>query len=164
MTTEHQGPEGDGLPRCEWAGSPVLLPYHDMEWGVPLHDDRTLFEMLILEGAQAGLSWEIILKKRSTYREAFDNFEASKVSRYGQDKVDHLLSNSGIIRNRLKVAAAIRNARSTLAIQDEFSSFDAYIWSFVEGTSRVNSWRSMEEVPANTAESDAMFLITITEL
>ena len=156
MTSEQPIPTADGLPRCGWASSPLSFPYHDLEWGVPLHDDRALFEMLILEGAQAGLSWETILKKREGYKEAFDNFEASKVALYSQDKVVQLLANPGIVRNRLKVAAAIQNARSFLAIQDSFGRFDAYIWGFVGGAPKVNSWLSMDEVPPHTAESDAM--------
>ncbi len=146
----------DGLARCAWVSSLVSYPYHDEEWGVPVHDDRTLFEMLLLEGAQAGLSWETILKKRDGYRQAFDNFDARLVASYGQDKIDVLLQDAGIIRNRLKVHGAVQNARCFLSVQDEYGSFDAYLWGFGEGAPRVNAWRSMDEVPAHTAESDAM--------
>ena len=149
-------PSEDGLTRCAWVSSPVSYPYHDREWGVPVHDDRRLFEMLLLEGAQAGLSWETILKKRDGYRRAFDNFEARVVASYDQDKIDVLLGDAGIIRNRLKTHAAVQNARSFLAVQDSFGSFDAYLWGFIGGDPRINSWRSMDEVPAHTAESDAM--------
>ncbi len=149
-------PSGDGLPRCAWVSSLVSYPYHDREWGVPVHDDRTLFEMLLLEGAQAGLSWETILKKRDGYRLAFDNFEASIIASYGQEKIDSLLEDSGIIRNRLKIGASVQNARSFLAVQESYGSFDAYLWSFIGGSPRINAWRSMDEVPAHTAESEAM--------
>ncbi len=149
-------PSSDGLTRCAWVSSFVSYPYHDREWGVSVHDDRTLFEMLLLEGAQAGLSWETILKKRDGYRQAFDNFDARVIASYGQDKIDMLLQDAGIIRNRLKIAAAVQNARSFLSVQDEFSSFDAYLWGFIGGAPRVNTWRSMDEVPAHTAESHAM--------
>jgi DNA-3-methyladenine glycosylase I len=133
-----------------------MIRYHDQEWGTPLHDDRRLFEFLILEGAQAGLSWETILKKRENYRAAFDNFEASVIARYGQRKVRQLLADSGIVRNRLKIEAAVRNARALLAVQEVFDSFDAYLWSFVGSRPRVNAWRSLKQVPARTPESDAM--------
>lgn len=149
-------PSEDGLTRCAWVSSLVSYPYHDREWGVPVHDDRTLFEMLLLEGAQAGLSWETILKKRDGYRRAFDNFDASLIAAYDQAKIDMLLQDAGIIRNRLKIHAAIQNARSFLAVQDVSGSFDAYLWGFIGGAPRINSWRSMDEVPAHTAESDAM--------
>lgn len=119
--------------RCDWARTDLSIEYHDNEWGVPLHDDRALFEFLILEGAQAGLSWETILRKRDNYRSAFDNFEPTKVARYGEQKVAQLLANEGIIRNRLKIRAAIQNAKSFLAVQNEFGSFDAYLWKFVDG-------------------------------
>src|SRR5256884_8036927 len=121
------------IPRCHWAKSELAIAYHDREWGVPTHDDRTLFEFLILEGAQAGLSWEIILRKRDSYRAAFDNFDPRKVAKYDQRKVARLLSNAGIIRNRLKINSAIQNARAFLKIQKEFGSFDAYVWRFVSG-------------------------------
>ncbi len=143
--------------RCQWAGSePVYVAYHDHEWGVPVHDDRTLFEFLVLEGAQAGLSWITILKKRENYRAAFDQFDPQKVARYDDVKVAELLANPGIVRNRLKVAAAIQNARTFLQVQEEFGSFDAYIWRFVDGRPRQNAWRSMGELPAQTPESQAL--------
>jgi DNA-3-methyladenine glycosylase I len=144
------------LVRCGWARSALSIPYHDREWGVPQHDDRVLFEFLILEGAQAGLSWETILAKRDNYRSAFRQFDAAVVARYDRGKVRELLSNSGIIRNRLKIESAIHNAKAFLAIQEQFGSFDRYIWQFVGGQPRVNSWRSLKQVPARTAESDAM--------
>ena len=131
-------PSEDGLTRCAWVSSLVSYPYHDREWGVPVHDDRTLFEMLLLEGAQAGLSWETILKKRDGYRRAFDNFDASLIAAYDQAKIDELLQDAGIIRNRLKVAAAIQNARSFLAVQNSFGSFDAYLWGYIGGAPRIN--------------------------
>jgi DNA-3-methyladenine glycosylase I len=142
--------------RCGWAKSDLMVRYHDEEWGTPVHDDRKLFEFLILEGAQAGLSWETILRKRENYRAAFDNFDASVVARYGQRRVRQLLADPGIVRNRLKINSAVQNARALLAIQDEFGSYDAYVWKFVGGKPRVNAWRSMKQVPARTAESDAM--------
>lgn len=143
--------------RCAWGTAlPEYIEYHDREWGVPVHDDRTLFEFLILEGAQAGLSWSIILKKRENYRVAFDHFDPHKVAQYGEQKVAELLSNPGIVRNKLKIAAAIQNAKSFLAIQDEFGSFDAYIWGFVDGKPRQNAWVSLSQIPAKTSESDAM--------
>ena len=147
----------DERVRCEWGDSDSLyVPYHDEEWGVPLHDDRTLFEFLILEGAQAGLSWLTILRKRDHYRKVFDGFDAEKMARYGDKKVEDLLADAGIVRNRLKVRSAISNAQIFLAIQDESGSFDSYIWQFIGGQPRKNSWRSMEDIPANTPESDAM--------
>jgi len=142
--------------RCEWARSELMIRYHDEEWGVPVHDDRTLFEFLILEGAQAGLSWETILNKRENYRAAFNGFEAQRVARYDARKVAQLLKNPGIVRNRLKIASAVRNAQALLRVQKEFGSFDRYVWQFVNGQSRVNSWKSHKRVPARTAESDAM--------
>ena len=143
--------------RCEWGTSSALyIDYHDSEWGVPVHDDRTLFEFLILEGAQAGLSWSTILNKRQAYIQAFDNFEATKVASYDDAKVQALLANAGIVRNRLKIQAAIRNARSFLVVQDQFGSFDTYIWQFVDGKPIQNSWKSLQEIPATTQESDAM--------
>jgi DNA-3-methyladenine glycosylase I len=142
--------------RCEWARSELMIRYHDEEWGVPLHDDRRLFEFLILEGAQAGLSWEMILNKRENYRAAFDRFDARVVAGYGKRKIAELLKNPGIVRNRLKIASAVKNARALLRVQDEFGSFDRYVWQFVEGRPRVNSWTSLRQVPARTAESDAM--------
>ena len=143
--------------RCEWGTSSALyIEYHDSEWGVPVHDDRTLFEFLILEGAQAGLSWSTILNKRQAYIQAFDHFEAAKVARYDDTKIQVLLANAGIVRNRLKIQAAIQNARSFLAVQDQFGSFDTYIWQFVDGKPQQNSWKSLQEIPATTPESDAM--------
>ena len=144
-------------PRCKWAGTdPLYVEYHDTEWGAPVHDDRLLFEFLILEGAQAGLSWLTILKKRQEYREAFDHFDPKKVAQYDAGKIRELLSNKGIIRNRLKIEAAVQNARALRAVQREFSSFDAYIWSFVGGKPTKNGWKSEAEVPAKTKESEDM--------
>ena len=142
--------------RCHWASNDWNIPYHDEEWGVPVHDDRVLFEFLILEGAQAGLSWDTILRKRSRYREVFDNFDPERVARYNSKKVRELLEDSGIVRNRLKIAASIGNARAFLAVQKEFGSFDAYIWKFVGGKPRQNNWTKRKKVPAKTPESDAM--------
>jgi len=145
------------MTRCAWAGSdPLYTAYHDDEWGVPLHDDRRLFEMLVLEGAQAGLSWITILRKRDAYRKAFDSFDPAKVARYDAKKIRTLLENPGIVRNRLKIDAAIKNARAFLDVQDEAGSFDAYIWQFVGGRPKRNAWQTMKQVPAKTAESDAM--------
>jgi len=145
------------ITRCQWAGSdPLYVAYHDLEWGVPVHDDRLLFEFLVLEGAQAGLSWSTILKKREAYRAAFDQFDPATVAAYDDAKVAELLANPGIVRNRAKVASAIRNARSFLRVQQEFGSFDAYIWQFVDGRARQNRWRSLSEIPASTPESEAM--------
>jgi DNA-3-methyladenine glycosylase I len=142
--------------RCAWARTELSIAYHDVEWGVPVHDDRTLFEFLILEGAQAGLSWETILKKRQSYRKAFDEFDATKVARYDEKRVAELLNNPGIVRNRLKVAATIQNAKAFLNVQREFGAFDPYIWQFVGGRPRQNERRDVSELPARTAESDAM--------
>jgi DNA-3-methyladenine glycosylase I len=143
--------------RCPWATSdPLYILYHDREWGVPVHDDRKLFEMLILEGAQAGLSWITILKKRENYRQAFDNFDAEKIIGYDRRKIRKLLNNEGIVRNRLKIEAAIRNAEAFLAVRKEFGSFDKYIWQFVGGKPMINRWKTLGEIPAKTAESDAM--------
>lgn len=133
-----------------------MMDYHDQEWGVPIHDDRALFEFLILEGAQAGLSWSTILNKRPAYRAAFDNFNPGTVARYGEVKIAVLLENPRIVRNRLKIRAAVQNARALVAVQKEFGSFDAYVWQFVGGQPIQNRWRRMEDVPARTAESDAM--------
>ena len=144
-------------PRCGWAQThPLHAKYHDAEWGVPQHDDRMLFELLNLEGAQAGLSWLTVLKKRQSYLEAFDNFEATKIVRYNERKVAELLTNEGIIRNRLKVNAVIVNARSYLEVLEQHKSFDAYLWQFTGGKPIVNHWKSMAEVPAKTAVSDTM--------
>lgn len=142
--------------RCEWATSDLMIRYHDKEWGVSVHDDRLLFEFLILEGAQAGLSWETILKKRWAYRIAFDYFDAKSIARFDKKKARQLLANPGIVRNRLKIAAAIQNAKAFLAVQDEFGSFDSYIWQFVGGEPKVNAWRSLKHIPPRTRESDAM--------
>jgi len=150
-------PLGDSRCRCAWAAhSDLMCAYHDTEWGVPVHDDRTLFEFLILEGAQAGLSWSTILRKRAAYRVAFDNFDAQRIARYNARKLADLLANPGIVRNRLKIAAAVSNARAFLAVQEQHSSFDAFIWSFVDNQPRQNAWDSLQQVPAQTAESDAM--------
>jgi DNA-3-methyladenine glycosylase I len=143
--------------RCAWAGSdPLYMHYHDTEWGVPLHDERLLFESMILDGFQAGLSWAIILKKRENFRRAFDNFEPRIVANYGQDKVESLLQDAGIVRNRLKIQAAILNAQAFLEVQRQEGSFDAYLWGFVGGKPRVNAWTALAEIPAKSAESDAM--------
>lgn len=143
--------------RCSWCGDdPLYVAYHDNEWGVPQHDDRVLFEFLILEGAQAGLSWLTILRKRENYRRAFDGFDAEKVARYGPDDVARLLADPGIVRNRLKIAAAIGNAKAFLDVQREFGSFDAYQWRFVGGKPIRNTWRSLAEIPASTPLSDAL--------
>ena len=144
------------INRCAWAGNERAIRYHDEEWGVPVHDDRTLFEFLILEGAQAGLSWDTILKKRDHYREVFDNFDPKRVARYDARKVQQLLADPGIVRNRLKIAAAIQNATAFLTVQKESGSFDAYLWRVVGGKPKQNSWRSMKDVPARTPESEAL--------
>jgi DNA-3-methyladenine glycosylase I len=144
------------MNRCPWAKTDLYALYHDTEWGVPIHDDRLLFEFLILEGAQAGLSWETILKKRENYRAAFDEFDPGIVAKYGQKKRTSLLSNAGIVRNRLKIEAAIQNAKMFLAVQDEFGTFDKYIWGFVGNKHTQNTWKGIKEVPAKTSESDAM--------
>jgi DNA-3-methyladenine glycosylase I len=144
------------INRCTWVGSdPLMLEYHDREWGVPVHDDRRHFEFLVLEAAQAGLSWSIVLKKREGYRRAFSQFDPRKVSRYTQNRIQKLTADPSIIRNRMKIEAAVRNARAFLAIQDEFGSFDAYCWRFVDGRPRVNRWKAMREIPAMSRESDA---------
>ncbi len=143
--------------RCGWAGTdPLYIEYHDHEWGVPVHDDRKLFEMLILEGAQAGLSWITILRKRENYKKAFNNFDAKKIARYDAKKVRSLLKDEGIVRNRLKIGATISNAKAFLEVQREFGSFDKYVWQFVEGKQMENQRKSMKDVPAMTPESDAM--------
>jgi DNA-3-methyladenine glycosylase I len=144
------------LQRCPWPKTELDIAYHDAEWGVPLHDDRRLFELLILEGAQAGLSWSTILAKRQNYRRAFDRFDARKIVRYDDAKVAALLADPGIVRNRLKIAATIVNARAFLAVRKEFRSFDAYIWTFIGGKPVRNAWRTLSEVPARTEISDAM--------
>ena len=133
-----------------------MIRYHDKEWGVPVHDDRSLFEFLVLEGAQAGLSWETILNKRENYRVAFDGFDVKKVARYDRRKMAQLLKDPGIVRNHLKIASAVRNAQALLRVQDEFGSFDSFVWQFVDGQPRVNSWKARQRIPASTDESDAM--------
>lgn len=148
--------KGTELIRCGWANGELMIRYHDEEWGVPVHDDRALFEFLILEGAQAGLSWSTILNKRENYRRAFDGFDASCIARYDQRQIKQLLADAGIVRNRLKIAAAVENAKAFLRVQEKFGSFDKYIWQFVGGRPRVNGPRSLKQVPARTAESDAM--------
>jgi DNA-3-methyladenine glycosylase I len=145
-----------GMPRCAWATTEPNISYHDKEWGVPVHDDRLLFEFLILEGAQAGLSWTTILNKRGNYRKAFDGFRPEKIARYGARDIRRLLGDTGIVRNRLKISAAIENAKRFLAVREEFGTFDAYLWSFVGGKPIRNRWQRMVDVPARTAESDAM--------
>ena len=142
--------------RCGWAQGERYIQYHDEEWGVPVHDDRTLFEFLILEGAQAGLSWSTILNKRENYRRAFDGFDPRRIARYQPAKIKVLLADPGIVRNKLKVASAVENAKAFLRVQEEFGSFDRYMWQFVGGTPRGNKWKSLRQVPARTAESDAM--------
>jgi DNA-3-methyladenine glycosylase I len=142
--------------RCVWATNDLSIAYHDEEWGVPAHDDKKLFEFLILEAAQAGLSWDTVLRKRENYRAAFDDFDAEKVARYEGKKLTELLLNEGIIRNRLKIASTVQNAKSYLKIKDEFGSFDSYIWQFVGGEPIVNNWKDLSEVPAKTSVSDAM--------
>jgi DNA-3-methyladenine glycosylase I len=143
--------------RCAWVGTdPLYVAYHDEEWGVPTHADQRLFEFLLLEGAQAGLSWSTILRKRENYRRAFDEFDPLRIARYDQDKIDALLKDPGIVRNRLKVAAAVQNARSFLEVQSQFGSFDAYIWEFTGGKPKENAWKTMQEIPAKTVEAEAM--------
>jgi DNA-3-methyladenine glycosylase I len=142
--------------RCRWASNETNIPYHDKEWGVPVHDDNTWFEFLTLEGAQAGLSWDIILRKRARYREVFDCFDPAKVARYGDAKVRTLLADPGIVRNRLKIVSTISNARLFLKVQEEFGSFDAYIWSFVGGKPKHNAFKTLAALPARSAESDAL--------
>ena len=142
--------------RCGWAKGEQYIRYHDEEWGVPVHDDRTLFEFLILEGAQAGLSWSTILNKRENYRRAFDGFDPRRIAQYQPKKIKALLGDSGIVRNKLKIASAVENAKAFLRVQEEFGSFDRYIWQFVGGEPRKNKWRSLRQVPARTPESDAM--------
>ncbi len=144
------------MKRCSWAKNNLTVTYHDTEWGVPLHDDRKLFEFLILEGAQAGLGWNTVLRKRENYRAAFDNFDAEKIARYNQAKCAELLQNEGIIRNRLKIGSTVQNAKAYLKISGEFGSFDNYIWSFVDGKPIVNNWENIEQVPAKGDVSDAM--------
>src|ERR1043166_1063621 len=144
------------LTRCPWATTELMISYHDREWGVPQHNDHILFEFLILEGAQAGLSWQPTPNKRENYRRAFDSFDARKIAKYDSRKVQKLLADPGIVRNRLKVAAAIQNAKAFLAVQKEFGPFDAYLWRFVGGQPIKNAWMTMKQVPARTPESDAL--------
>jgi DNA-3-methyladenine glycosylase I len=146
----------NNIVRCHWAKNELNIPYHDEEWGVPVHDEHTWFEFLILEGAQAGLSWDTILKKRARYREVFDGFDPKRVARYDKKKVRKLLGDAGIIRNRLKIAAAIGNARAFLKVQEEFETFDTYVWRFVGGRPKQNTWKTHKRVPAKTAGSDAL--------
>jgi DNA-3-methyladenine glycosylase I len=152
-----KGTTADGVRRCDWAGDdPEMVAYHDTEWGVPVHDDPTHFEFLILEGAQAGLSWSTILKRRAGYRKAFAGFDAAKVARFTPVKVEKMLTDTGIIRNRAKVEASVRNARAFLEVQEEFGSFDAYIWGFVGGHTIVNKWRRTAQLPPTSPESEAV--------
>ncbi len=144
------------MKRCAWASNELNIPYHDSEWGVPVHDDRLFFEFLVLEGAQAGLSWDTVLKKRDAYRAAFDNFDPVKVAKYSDAKCAKLMLNEGIIRNRLKIASAVRNAKAFLAVQKEFGSFDTYIWGFVGGKPIVNKLKGRGDIQATTDNSDAM--------
>ena len=142
--------------RCPWATDKLYVRYHDTEWGVPLHDDRRLFEFLILEGAQAGLSWHTVLRKRENYRAAFDQFDPEKVARYKAAKIARLLNDAGIVRNKLKIHSAVQNAKAFLKVQEEFGSFDAYIWRFVDGRPRINLWKTLKQIPPRTEISDAM--------
>ncbi len=148
----------DDLVRCEWGwlSDPLHRRYHDQEWGVPVHDDRVIFEFLVLEGAQAGLSWETILRKRENFRRAFEGFDPEKVARFDARRVGRLLKDPGIIRNRLKINSAVQNAKAFLKVQEEFGSFDSYVWRFVGGRTKVNRWKSVREIPAVTPESEAM--------
>jgi DNA-3-methyladenine glycosylase I len=153
----NENSEPVSLLRCEWTGSdPLMVAYHDEEWGVPLHDDQKLFEFLILEGMQAGLSWMTILRKRENFRAAFDDFDPVKVARYGQEKVEKLMGNAGIIRNRQKILAAIQNATAFLEVQEQFGSFDSYMWQFVGGKPLVNAWNRMGDIPPKTEQSETM--------
>jgi DNA-3-methyladenine glycosylase I len=147
---------GENVVRCHWAKNALNIPYHDEEWGVPLHDDQKLFEFIVLEGAQAGLSWDTVLKKRARYREVFDRFDPEKVARYDKKKVQSLLADPGIIRNRMKIEAAIGNARAFLTVQEEFGTFDAYIWRFVGGRPKQNAWKTHKQIPALTPASDVI--------
>jgi DNA-3-methyladenine glycosylase I len=154
MTSTNSDPE---VARCGWSNTdPLYIDYHDKEWGVPVHDDRTQFEFLVLEGAQAGLSWMTVLRKRARYRLAFDNFDPAVVARYGERKIAALCNDPGIIRNRRKIEAAVQNARAFLTIQESFGSFDAYIWRFVDGRPKQNAWRTVAELPARSAESETL--------
>ncbi len=156
MSTYTERDTAQATRRCTWARTPLSIAYHDDEWGVPVHDDIVLFEFLTLEGAQAGLSWETILRKREAYRSAFARFDPARVARFTPARIERLLQNEGIVRNRLKVASTITNAKAFLRVQREFGSFDAYVWNFVGGSPRVNQWRSLEQIPSRTPESDAL--------
>jgi DNA-3-methyladenine glycosylase I len=151
-----RGVETSNIKRCAWARDELSIAYHDTEWGVPLHDDRGLFELLILEGAQAGLSWITILKKRAAYRQAFERFDPRKVARFDEAKIAALLADDGIVRNRLKIGAAVQNARAVLAVQKEFGSLDRYLWQFTGGVPIQNHWRRTDQLPSRTEQSDAM--------
>ena len=160
-TSNHTFSNESGLydkRRCGWAGctNPLMIEYHDKEWGVPVHDDRTLFEFLILEGAQAGITWQTVLNKRANYHRAFDDFNASKIARYGKEELDRLLTDSGIIRNRLKIESTIQNANAFLKIQKEFGTFDAYIWQFVDGRPIIHKIKTIKDIPTSTKESVIM--------
>lgn len=144
------------MQRCEWARNELAISYHDEEWGVPVHDERILFEFLLLEGAQAGLSWDTILKKREGYRKAFSGFDPARVARYNEDRIERLLQNEGIVRNRLKIESSVGNAKAFLKVAKEFGSFDRYIWRFADGQPIVNQWETLKQAPAKTAESDAI--------
>ena len=148
--------EAGQRPRCPWPGTALDITYHDTEWGVPVHEDRVLFEFLTLEGAQAGLSWSTILKKRANYRKAFAQFDPARVARFTPERIDRLMADAGIVRHRQKLESTVTNAQAFLRVQRELGSFDAYVWQFVGGAPRVNSWRRMQDVPASTPESDAM--------
>lgn len=149
-------PKVDTRIRCDWARNDLAIRYHDKEWGSPVHKDRVLFEFLLLEGAQAGLSWDTILQKRENYRSAFDGFDPQRIARYDSRKIRSLLANPGIVRNRLKIGSAVQNAKAFLAVQDQFGSFDAYVWQFVGGKPRVNKWKLLKQIPPRTEQSDAM--------
>ncbi|MCK5171213.1 MAG: DNA-3-methyladenine glycosylase I [Bacteroidales bacterium] len=142
--------------RCAWAKKPLDIEYHDNEWGVPVHDDQKLFEFIVLDGFQAGLSWSIILKKRENFRKAFDNFDYLKIAKYNQSKIDELLQDEGIIRNKLKINGTVKNAEAFIKIRQEFGSFDKYIWSFTRGKTKINKWKELKEIPSTSDESDAM--------
>ncbi len=153
---EGSSPQSAARSRCSWPKSPLDIAYHDAEWGVPVHDDRVLFELLTLEGAQAGLSWSTILKKRESYRDAFEGFDAERVARFTAKRVERLLANPGIVRHRGKIESTISNAKSFLAVQREFGSFDRYVWQFVGGSPRMNEWRTLRDIPPRSPESDAL--------
>lgn len=154
--TDNQSTLSDGKPRCSWAKNELAIRYHDREWGMPQHEDRVLFEFLVLEGAQAGLSWDTILRKRENYRAAFAKFDPQRVARFDQRKIESLMRDEGIVRNRLKISSAIENAKAFLAVQKEFGSFDRYVWQFVGGKPRLNKLRTLGQAPASTPESDTM--------